>query len=352
MKLFTVGPVKMYPDTLKESADQLPYFRTPEFSEIMLESERILLELAFAPKGSRAVFLTASGTGAMEAAIMNCLNPQDHVMVIDGGSFGHRFVQMCERHRIPGEKVAVPFGTVLTREMLDKSYQSGMTALLVNIHETSTGQLYDIKMISEFCKEHGLLLIVDAISSFIADDIRMDENGIDVLILSSQKAFALAPGISNVVLSPRAVELVGSRGTDMVYFDFRDYLKNGERGQTPFTPAVGILLTMNTRLRNISQRGIENVRADIASIAADFRNRVGQLPVSIPEYPHSNALTPLYFPDKNAKKFYEILRSEYDITVTPNGGELGETLLRVGHIGNLSIDDNIMLIEAMRKVKF
>lgn len=340
----------MYAETLEESALQLPYFRTDEFSEIMLESERLLLELAYAPANSRAVFLTASGTGAMEASIINTLDTKDYVLVIDGGSFGHRFAQMCDRHKIPAEKLTVPFGTALTRDMLDAAYRDGMTALLVNIHETSTGQLYDLKMLGGFCREHGLFFIVDAISSFIADDIRMEQNGIDMLILSSQKAFALAPGISVVALSPRAVELVRSRGTDMVYFDFNDYLKNGERGQTPFTPAVGILLTMNTRLKGIARMGMENARGGIAAIAADFRSRVKELPVSIPDYPLSNALTPLYFPDKNAKKYYTALRSEYDITVTPNGGELGDTVLRVGHIGNLTTDDNIMLINAMKEI--
>lgn len=350
MKLFTVGPVEMYPETLEESALQLPYFRTGEFSELMLESEKFLLDIANAEEKSRAVFLTASGTGAMEASVINCLRPEDNVLVINGGSFGHRFVQICEHHNIPYNELIVPFGTKLTKEMLDEKYTDGMTALLVNIHETSIGQLYDLNMLGKFCKEHKLLFIVDAISSFLADEVDMSKNNIDVLILSSQKAFALAPGVSVVVLSPRAVELVSERGTSLIYFDFNDYLKNGERGQTPFTPAVGILLTLNTRLRQIANDGIENVRASIAKQAEDFRNKIKSLPVQVPDFPHSNALTPLYFPDGNAKKVYEILREKYDITVTPNGGELAGTVLRVGHIGNLTAEDNTLLVDAMKEI--
>lgn len=350
MKLFTVGPVEMYPETLEESARQLPYFRTAEFSEIMLHSERMLLELAGASRGSRAVFLTASGTGAMEAAVINCLDQTDFVLTVDGGSFGHRFVQICQRHGITQEILHLDFGKTLSEQMLEASYHEGMTALLVNLHETSIGQLYDIEVISAFCRKHHLLLIVDAISAFLADEILMDRFGIDILILSSQKAFALAPGISAVILSPKAIELTQQRGTELMYFDFRDYLKDGERGQTPFTPAVGILLTLHTRLEGLVAVGREQARASIREIALDFRKKVFALPIEIPAYPHSNALTPLYFPQGNAKRIYERLCRDYDITITPTGGALSDYLLRVGHIGNLTTEDNDRLIGAMKEI--
>ena len=350
MKLFTVGPVEMYPDTLEESARQVPYFRTGAFSQVLLHTEKMLLELAHAPAASRVVFLTASGTGAMEAAIINCLNSQDRVITIDGGSFGHRFAQMCERHGIPQEVLQIPFGEILTEQMLNDIYCDDMTALLVNLHETSTGQLYDLETISRFCKNHKLFLIVDAISAFIADPIDMKQAGIDVMITSSQKALSLAPGISVVILSPRAVDAVQKRGTNMMYFDFRDYLKNGIRGQTPFTPAVGIILTMEKRLEYIAAAGIEKIQNSIAALARDFREQAVRIPIQIPAYPHSNALTPLYFPNGNAKSIYDSLQQKYEIMVTPNGGALADCLLRVGHMGNLTFEDNARLIRAMCKI--
>lgn len=350
MKLFTVGPVEMYPETLASSALQLPYFRTAEYSEIMLESERMMLELSGAPAGSRAVFLTASGTGAMEAAVMNLLRPSDAVMVVDGGSFGHRFVQMCDSHGIPQRAVRLAFGKTLVREMLDENYQPGMTALLVNLDETSIGQLYDVDMLGTFCREHDMLLIVDAISAFLADEIDMARSGIDALIVSSQKALALAPGASVVVLSPRGAALARERGSEVMYFDFRDYLKNGDRGQPPFTPAVGIFLTMHARLKGICEQGLDTVRAAIRRQAEDFREKVRALDVDIPGYPLSNALTPLYFPEGNAGAVYRALREEYGLTVTPNGGALADYLLRVGHMGDLCPADNDELVRAMGAV--
>lgn len=350
MKLFTVGPVEMYPETLAESALQLPYFRTGEFSQVMLRLEQLMLDLTHAPQGSRSVFLTASGTGAMEAVVVNCLSSRDLVLTIDGGAFGQRFVQLCRRHGIPQNVLHLDFGERLTRQMLDDTYQEGMTALLVNLHETSVGQLYNLDMLGDFCKQNGLLLIVDAISAFLADPIDMEKAGIDVLIVSSQKALALAPGISAAVLSPRAIQATMERGTDFMYFDFRDYLMDGDRGQTPFTPAVGILLTMRSRLERVKSMGLDTVQMEIHKLAVYFREKVKTLPVQIPDYPHSNALTPIYFPQGNAQAVYDTLCRRHQINVTPSGGALADHLLRVGHIGNLTTADHDRLLEALAQI--
>lgn len=350
MKLFTVGPVEMYPETLEESSRQLPYFRTREFSEMMLETEAILLKLADAPKESRSIFLTASGTAAMEASVMNCLTEEDHAMVINGGSFGHRFVQIVQRHGVPYTEVVLPFGQTLTPDMLEKHYQHNMTSLIVNLHETSIGQLYDLEMLHQFCRTHDLLFIVDAISAFLADEISMQRNDIDVLIMSSQKAFALAPGLSMVLLSPKGLARARHhQPPSCMYFDFQDYLTNGERGQPPYTPAVGTLLTLHKRLKQIDAQGIECTRKGIADIAHYFREKIRQLPIQIPSYPLSNALTPLYFPEGGARQLYEKLYAQ-GFNLTPCGGAIADKLLRVGHIGHLTCADIDLLIDAIKGI--
>ncbi len=249
-KLFTIGPVEMYPETMKIGAMQVPYFRTPEFSEIVLDSATKLQHLLGCDEAYRTVLLTASGTGAMEATIMNCFTEEDRLLVIQGGGFGKRFVELCEIHKIPNTPVIVPEGTVLTKEMIDNAAACGeYTGLLVNIHESSTGQLYDIKMLSNYCKEHGLIFVVDAISSFLADQISCAELGIDAIILSSQKALSLAPGLSFVVISERMLnDRVNRINSGIMYLDFKDHLKNMERGQTPFTPAVRLVYELTDML--------------------------------------------------------------------------------------------------------
>ena len=351
MKLFTLGPVEMFPYTLECSAEQVPYFRTAEFSEVVLECEALLKQFAHARDEDKVVFLTSSGTGAMEATVMNCLTTQDHVLVIDGGSFGHRFVQLCELHQIPHEVIHLEHGEALSAEHLEAYRDTDLTALLVNIDETSTCQLYPIDMLSAFCKSKGMLLIVDAISSFLIDPLDFTASGVDALILSSQKAFALAPGLSMVLLSERMYEeRVSKIKSPSMYFDFMDHLVNGKRGQTPFTPAVGVILQLNQRLRAIREIGLETLLDHAAELARDFRARVTELPVELADYPLSNACTPIIFKDGNAVEVFETLKNEYGLFVTPTGGPLHDTVLRVGHMGNLTIEDNTLLIDTLRKV--
>ena len=205
---FTVGPV-MSDDVVRAiGAEQVPYFRTPEFSAVMLENEKLMKKFAKAGDDARAVFITGSGTAAMEATVMNVFDKTDKVLVVNGGSFGQRFVELCQIHEIPYEEIKLEKGKALKKEQLDMYDGKDFTGFLVNVHETSTGVHYDIEMIGEFCKKNGIFLVVDAISSFLADDFDMNKLGVQVMITGSQKALACPPGVSVIVLSDEAVKRV------------------------------------------------------------------------------------------------------------------------------------------------
>ena len=350
MRLFTVGPVMMFPEVLKASGKQLPYFRTEEFSKMMLESESILKGLLGAGPDYRTAFLTASGTGAMEAVVAGLFSTSDRLLVVAGGGFGRRFSEICDVHGIAHDDIALPFGKKLEASDLDAFRDKEYAGLLVNMDETSTGQLYDIHMLSDFCKSKGMLLVVDAISAFLADPIDMRKDGIDVLLTSSQKALSLAPGISIVVLSRDAYEgRLLRNDSHLYYLDLKRHIKDQERGQTPFTPAVGTLIELNVALRSIRDAGIDNVIARTARLAAYFRKGAAERGIRVPDYPLSNAVTPIIF-DSGAYGVFEKLRNEYDVTVTPSGGDLRDKLLRVGHIGNLSEEDYDVLFKALDDV--
>lgn len=346
---FTVGPVQADDSVRRIGGEQVPYFRTPEFSAVMKENERMFLDLLHAPEGSRAVFITGSGTASMESVIMNVLCEDDRAVAIDGGSFGRRFCELCELYSVDFERISPEFGRALTGDDL-KPFEGaqGFTSFIVNIHETSTGVLYDLDLISDFCRRNGLLLVVDAISSFLADPLDMGAAGIDVVIAGSQKALACPPGVSLIALSPRALARVAAHPSKCMYLDLRSALANGDRGQTPFTPAVGVLLQINQRLREIEERG--GVEAEIARtglLAGDFRRRLAGLPFEITSESLSNAVTPLHPTTAGAKDVVETLKTDYGIWVTPNGGAFAQTLLRVGHIGALTVDDNRTLVDAL-----
>lgn len=344
---FTVGPVQMCDAVREIGAEQVPYFRTKEFSDMMLENEKMLLDLAGAPIDARAVFLTASGTGAMEAAVINTLSVKDKALVVNGGSFGQRFVDLLTLHNIPFSEIKLKTGQNLTQNMLAKYDGEGYTAFLVNMHETSTGVLYDMNLISDFCKKNGLFLIVDAISAFLADHINMSMMNFDVMITSSQKALACPPGISAVILSPCGVKRVKNGVCPFMYLDLKNALNNAERGQTPFTPAVGILRQIHQRLKDIINSGGEKTEVTrTAELAMYFREKIKGLPFEIVPETMSNAVTALYSKNVSANEICLILKDEYNIWVCPNGGELKDIVFRVGHIGNLTKEDVDKLVSA------
>ena len=349
---FTVGPVQSDKVVLEIGAEQVPYFRTPEFSEIMFENEKLILQYADAPDDSRVVFITGSGTASMEASVINTLSKEDKVLLVNGGSFGERFAEILSLHGIPFEDIKLDFGKTLTQEHLNKYNGNDFSVFIVNIHETSTGVHFDPGLIGDYCKKNNLFLIVDSISSFLADEISMKENKIDVLISGSQKALACPPGISVNVLSPAALDRVEKNETQCMYLDFKSALKNGERGQTPFTPAVGILRQIHARLKQIEAAGgVETEINRTRLLAEDFRSKIRDLPFEIVSESMSNAVTPLHPTTASAYDIFMTLKDEYDIWVCPNGGELKDKVFRVGHIGFLTTDDNDTLIAAFRDMK-
>lgn len=348
---FAVGPVPSSSNVRRIGGEDSPYFRTPEFSRVMIENECMLCELAHAPEGSRAIFLTNSGTGAMEAAVMGLLDPnKDRALVVDGGSFGHRFCQMLDLHSIPYTAIEIEPGSALSSEDLD-SVQGDYTAFLVNLGETSQGVLYDADMIGEFCRERNLFLIVDGISSFLADPFDMESMGADALIADAQKALACPPGVAPMVLGPCAVARAQSIVQPCMYFDLHDLLRNQERGQTPFTPAVTTLLQIHERLTSLLAAGGADVAvSSCAAVADDFRNRVTQagLPFEMRLASPSNAVTYLDCPNVSAKALFSLLKDEYGIWLCPNGGAKADSSFRVGHIGNHPLADNALLVAALK----
>ena len=349
---FTVGPVQSPEQVCEVGGQQVPYFRTPEFSSIMLENEQLIKKYTNAGSDARVVFLTGSGTASMEAAIMHAFDSTDRVLVVNGGGFGQRFVELCQIHQIPYTDIPLECGKKLTAEHLLSYENAGYTGFVVNLHETSTGVLYDLDLISSFCQRNNLFLVVDAISAFLADEVDFSRQHIDIMLTGSQKALACHPGISLLVLSGRCVERIEKRPTKCMYLDLKRALLDGQRGQTPFTPAVNILLQIHARLKQIETSG--GVSAQIqktAELAADFRAAIRELPFQIVSESLSNAVTPLQPTNVSAYDIFTTLKDEYGIWVCPNGGALANTLFRVGHIGDLSKEDNATLIRALKDMQ-
>lgn len=349
---FSVGPVMSHEDIKKIAYNDVPYFRTTEFSNTMLENEKILKEIAGAGENCRVAVMTGSGTLSMEAIMLNTIKKDERVLIINGGTFGQRFCNIASVYGFEYDEIKLEFGKSLKKEHLDNIDGSIYSAVYVNADETSSGLLYDLKLIGEFCKKYSLFFVVDAISAFLADDIKMDEWGIDALIIGSQKALALHPGISILILSEKAQIKVEENENPVFYMSLKNALNDAKRGQTPFTPAVGVILQLEKRLNNIKEGGIDKEIKKVKDIANYFREKVKKFNLYLITENMSNAVTALKVPnDKSAKKIFEILKDEYNIWVCPNGGELADEVFRVGHIGNITKEDIDKLITSFEELE-
>lgn len=346
---FTVGPVQSSDAVRAIGAEQVPYFRTQEFSKLMLENEQLIKKFAHTTDDSRVVFMTCSGSGGMECAIMNTLTTEDKALVINGGSFGERFVELLTLHEIPFTEIKLEHGKALKPEHLAPYEGKGYTAFLLQKHETSTGVHYDINLVSDFCKRNNSFLIVDTISTFLCDPFDMAELNAGVMITGSQKALACPPGIAVMALAPSALERIDKTKCCCQYLDLKLALKNQERGQTPWTPAVGILRQINVRLKEIDAAGGDKSEiARTAGLANYFRNKLKEykLPFEIISESLSNAVTPLHPTTQSAYEIFLKIKDEYSMWICPNGGSMKDTVFRVGHIGSLTEKDYDKLIDA------
>jgi aspartate aminotransferase-like enzyme len=355
---FTVGPVQSSEGVLAIGAEQVPYFRTSEFSELMLDNERLVKKFAHATEDSRVVFLTCSGSGGMEAAIMNTLTKDDKALVINGGSFGERFVELLTLHEIPFSEIKLEYGKALKQEHLAPFEGKGYTTFVYQKHETSTGVHFNAKLISEFCKRNDCFMIVDTISTFLADPFDMTDLDAGVMITGSQKALACPPGIAVMILAPSALERIEKAKCCCQYLDLKLALRNQDRGQTPWTPAVGVLRQINMRLKEIDAAGGDAAEiARTAHLAEYFRDKLKEynLPFEIISESLSNAVTPLHPTTQSAHQLFLKIKDEYGMWICPNGGDMKDTVFRVGHIGYLQENDYDKLIDAfldLRDKKF
>lgn len=336
----------VFPGNIEDSILQIggkpfPYMRTEQFSELVKDSERMLLSLINCPDG-RVIFYTASGTGAMDAVVTNYVSQFKKAFIIAGGSFGYRWKSLCEYYQCPNEVFEVPFARDIDYVKLEEAVASSRPdVFLCHHHETSTGQLYDMKQISAICKKYNVSLVVDAISSFLSDELDMSALDIDICITSSQKGLNIAPGLSFLFLSPRILQ------TDFAhksyYFDFAENLKNLERGQTPYSPATTLFLQLHARLRSDMALGVNNIIASIRAKALYFRELCRQngweMPVEVP----SNCITGFFVRRNGDILFKELLKQ--DIYIMPGGTP---DYFRVSHLGIQTEED---LDDLARRIK-
>ncbi len=342
MKSF-VFPGNIEPEILAIASQQVPYMRTQWFSDLVLESEEMFVAAVDAPNGKMIPY-TASGTAAMDACIVSFVSTCRKALVVNGGTFGARWADLCRFYKIDHDEFPVGFGKDPDWDLLARTVDVGeYDVVLMQHHETSSGYLYDLKKVSDLCRKNGAYLVVDAISSFLADRFSMLKCGVDIAIFSSQKGLDLPPGLSFVILNDRVLQR-GGFAKKSYYLEWERHLSNLVRGQTPYSPATHLFMQLHARLKLVHERGVPNVIANVARKANFFRKECVERGWAFSANRMSNCVTGLYLPFTARPLVNSLMDKE--IYVMPCGQE---NMIRVAHLGIMDEEDHLQLIEEIEK---
>ncbi len=354
MNLRIPGPTPCPEDVLLAGAQQMIDHRGPEFAEIIARVHTGL-QTIFSTKNDIAI-LTASGTGAMEGAIVNTLSPGDRVLSISIGVFGDRFGQIAEAYGAEVVKPAIEYGTAADPDMIDAALADdpAIKAVLVTHNETSTGVTNDIASISKAVRAHDRLLLVDAISSVGCIPVQTDAWDLDVVVTGSQKGFMVPPGLAFAAVGPRAREAAKTATMPRFYFDFEKAFSYFQQGQTPWTPAVSVLFSLDLAIQKLLDDGMEAVYTKHAKIASDVRAGVKDLGLELfprDEATASNTVTAVKVPEGvELAKLRGLLRTDRNVVVAGGQGSLSGKIFRVGHMGHITEDDVADVMESLAAV--
>lgn len=352
MNLRIPGPTPCPPEILQSMTKQMINHRGKEFGEIINRATDKLK--GFFQTKNDLFILTGSGTGGMEAAVVNVLSPGDKVLVVSVGVFGNRFAQIAQTYGADVTKLEFEWGTAADPERVRKALAAdpSIKAVLVTHNETSTGITNDLEAIVGVVKGFGKLLIVDAISSIGSIHLPTDKWQCDVVVSGSQKGWMVPPGLAMVSVSQQAWDAYKTAKMPRFYWDFgkaKSYLANG---QTPWTPAVSIFYALDVALDMMAKEGLPDILARHARVGKATREGVKSLGLSLfaDERYASNTVTAVAASNGlDMKKLTQLMREEEGVVLSGGQQSLDGKICRIGHLGYVTEADIKNVIDAMRK---
>ncbi|HEY6554384.1 MAG TPA: alanine--glyoxylate aminotransferase family protein [Vicinamibacteria bacterium] len=347
-RLFTPGPTPLHPRVLEALGRPIPHHRSEEFRALFKECRAGLQ--AFLKTTSDVLILSCSGTGGMEAAVVNAVAPGERMLALVAGHFGRRFVEIGKAHGIEVSTLEAPWGEAVAPEsaaaFLDR--EPAVRAVTVQLSESSTGARHDVEGLARVIRDRpGTLLIVDAISGAGAMRLETEAWGVDLVVVGSQKALALPPGLAFVAVSPKAWDRIEATSARRFYFDLRRERKGQGDGGSAFTPAIAHVVALGAALEGVrSLGGVDGLVDNAQGLAAMTREAASALgmPLVSPLH-HGDALTALYPPPGlEAPLIVKGMKGEFGATVAGGQGQLSGKILRVAHLGYYDATDILGLI--------
>lgn len=351
-KLMTPGPVPLPDWLLKEIALPVLHHRTSEFESIL---ERTLGRLKTLFSTTQPCFiLAATGTGGMEASLVNCIKKGDEVLSIDSGKFGQRWHEMATVLGYKSHHLVFEWGKEIDLTQIEKTLKANpnIKAVLVQASETSTGALLPIQKLAQLTKGTDILLIVDAVTGLGAFPMPMDEWGLDVVITGSQKALMLPTGLALMSVSQKAWKHVEKNAPSQAYYwNLLEEKKANSKTQTRFSSAVTLIRGLDVVLAHIEKIGLPALFAQHTERAEHFRKAVIKNGVTLfPQNPSPSLSCILLPASVDSSKVQETLQDKYKIVVMGGQDQLKGKVLRIGHMGAMSLQDLTETADAIHAI--
>lgn len=354
--LMIPGPTPVPESVMLDIARHPIGHRSSEFSSIL---EEVYANLKYVFQTQNDVFIyTASGTGAMCAALENLINQGDKVLCLVIGNFGTRWAKIAQSRGAIVEKIEVEAGQIIDpeelRAKLAEDVNKEIKLVTLTHSETSTGAANDIRTLCSIIREHGALSVVDGVTSVCAMPCKPDEWGIDVLVSGSQKGFMVPPGLAFLTANERAWKVYEECKYPSFYFDWGAYRKSTRANSTPFTPAVNLITGLNTALRMIKDEGIENVNARHKKYALALRKALRAINLDLLVKNDENAsysITSILPPEGvSVPDIRKYLKEDFDIVVANGQNQLKDKIFRMGTLGFVCKRDLIASVGALEAV--
>ena len=351
MNLRIPGPIPVPDDILEAMSEPMINHRGPEFKEILFRTTDRLKQV-FDTQNDLYI-LTASGTAAMEAAVVNTLSPGDKVLNVTVGVFGDRFGKIAEAFGADVTTLSFSWGTAVVVDQLREALRAEprIKAVLVTHNETSTGVTNDLESVAEVVKgEFGKLLLVDGISSVCSLPLRTDAWGCDVVATASQKGWMLPPGLAFISFSEEAWRAQREASMPRFYFDLSAYRHYLEIGQPPYTPAVSVMFALDLALQELLAEGLGAMYERHASIGQMTRDGVKRLGLAVfpDESVASNTVTAVAVPDGvDAARLLALVREEHGVVLASGQQSLSGKIFRIGHMGRCSPEEIQEVLDAL-----
>lgn len=346
--LITPGPTPIPPEVSSKEGLPVLHHRTTEFQVFFAE---VIDGLKVVLQTKNDVFImTSSGTGAMESAVANLISAGETAIVASAGVFGDRWGKLLEAYGARVVMIRAEDGTTVDPAKVQQALKENPQARAVFCEhtETSTGVVIDLKRLGEIVSGTSAVLVVDAISGLGGQELLADAWKLDVVVTGSQKGLMTAPGLAAVCIGPKAWPLIEACKSPRFYFDYRKMKKSIPTNETPFTPAVTLVVSMAEALRQIKQEGLSNVIARHTWMAEATRAGVQALGLEIFAKSPCNVLTSVTVPQGiDGKKLVKRLREEYGVSIAGGQGALVGKIFRLAHMGYMGRFDVIIAISAI-----